>query len=499
MAIDPSTPILVGAGTAMQRFDDPAEAVDVIELMAAATRNALADAGGKAVAERIGLVLSMKGTWPYVDPAGLIAARVGLVAPHTVSVAPGVLQTSVFARALDELQSGARDAVLVTGGEAKYRELRATILGVTPPSTVEAEGAQPNESWTPARGIIGPREIALRLRQATHHYAMIENARRALDGQSIEEHARVVARLWADFNEVGRDNPDAWNRQPMTADEIRLPTAKNRPLAYPYNKWHNSQWNVDQAGALLFTTVAVAEACGVPRDRWLFPHVIANSQHCVPVSQRAEIARSPGFRIAGRAAFGHGGATTDDVGHIELYSCFPIAVRTQMLELGLAPGRQVTESGGMTWAGGPLNNWVVQALAKMAHVLRADIGSLGLVTAISGMITKQGVSLWSTDEPVQPYRTIDVTDEVAAATGVRDIVDAPDGEVTVATYTVLHDEPGAAPRGIVVGDLDDGSRVLVETSDPDLVQSMMSEEWCGRRARVAPGEKAHSLNGKPSP
>ena len=173
MAIDPSTPILVGAGTAMRRFDDPAEAVDVIELMAAATRNALADAGGKAVAERIGLVLSMKGMWPYVDPAGLIAARVGLVAPHTVAVAPGVLQTSVFARALDELQSGARDAVLVTGGEAKYRELRSTILGVTPPSTVEGEGAQPSESWTPALGIIGSREIALRLRQATHHYAMI--------------------------------------------------------------------------------------------------------------------------------------------------------------------------------------------------------------------------------------------------------------------------------------------------------------------------------------
>jgi acetyl-CoA C-acetyltransferase len=239
----------------------------------------------------------------------------------------------------------------------------------------------------------------------------------------------------------------------------------------------------------LFTTAAVAESCGVPRDRWLFPHAIANSQHCVPVSARAEIARSPGFRIAGRAAFAHARTTTDDVAHIELYSCFPIAVRTQMLELGLAPGRQVTESGGMTWAGGPLNNWVVQALAKMADVLRADDGSLGLVTAISGMITKQGVSLWSTTPPEHPYRSIDVTDEVAAATGVRELVDATDRDVTVATYTVLHDEANAPPRGIVVGDLDDGTRVLVETTDADLVQSMMTDEWCGRRARVAPGEK----------
>jgi acetyl-CoA C-acetyltransferase len=489
MAIDPNTPILVGAGTAMQRFDDPADGVDVIELMAMAVRHALADAGGRSLADRVGLVLSMKGMWPYVDPAGLIAARVGLRAPHTVAVAPGVIQTSVFARALDDLQSGTHEAVLVTGGEAKYRELRASILGVTAPSTVEAEGAQPKESWTPALGIIGQREIALRLRQATHHYAMIENARRALDEQSLDEHARVIARLWAEFNEIGRDNPQAWNRQPMTADEIRVPTAKNRPLAFPYNKWHNSQWNVDQAGALLFTTVGVAESCGVPRDRWLFPHAIANSQHCVPVSARADVARSPGFRIAGRAAFAHVGKATDDVSHIELYSCFPIAVRTQMLELGLAPGRQVTESGGMTWAGGPLNNWVVQALAKMADVLRADPGSLGLVTAISGMITKQGVSLWSTTPPDHPYRSIDVTDEVVAATGVRDLVDATDTDATVATYTVLRDEPNAPPRGIVVGDLDDGTRVLVETTDAEVVQSMSTEEWCGRRVRVAPGEK----------
>jgi acetyl-CoA C-acetyltransferase len=473
----------------MQRFDDPLEGVDVIELMSSAVRHALADAGGRSLADRIGLVLAMKGMWPYADPAGLVATRVGLREPHTVTVAPGVLQTSVFARALDDLQAGVREAVLVIGGEAKYRELRASILGVTAPSSVEAEGAQPSESWTPAAGIIGQREIALRLRQATHHYAMIENARRALDGQSLDEHARVVARLWAEFNEIGRGNPHAWNRQPMTADEIRVPTAKNRPLAFPYNKWHNSQWNVDQAGALVFTTAAVAESCGVPRDRWLFPHAIANSQHCVPVSARAEIARSPGFRIAGRAAFAHAGATTDDVAHIELYSCFPIAVRTQMLELGLAPGRRVTESGGMTWAGGPLNNWVVQALAKMADVLRADDGSLGLVTAISGMITKQGVSLWSTTPPEHPYRSIDVTDEVAAATGVRALVDATGTEVTVATYTVLHDEANALPRGIVVGDLDDGRRVLVETTDADTVQSMMTEEWCGRRARVAPGEK----------
>ena len=69
--MDPRTPILVGAGTAMQRFDDPRDGVDVIELMATAVRNAAADAGGRSLLDRVGLVLSMKGMWPYADPGGL--------------------------------------------------------------------------------------------------------------------------------------------------------------------------------------------------------------------------------------------------------------------------------------------------------------------------------------------------------------------------------------------------------------------------------------------
>ena len=104
MALDPRTPILVGAGTAMQRFDDPLDGVDVIELMAAAVRNAAGDSGSRSLLDRVGLVLSMKGMWPYADPGGLVAARVGVRDAHTVTVAPGVIQTSVFARALDDLR-----------------------------------------------------------------------------------------------------------------------------------------------------------------------------------------------------------------------------------------------------------------------------------------------------------------------------------------------------------------------------------------------------------
>jgi hypothetical protein len=60
--------------------------------------------------------------------------------------------------------------------------------------------------------------------------------------------------------------------------------------------------------------------------------------------------------------------------------CFPSAVRVQVRELGIDLRRPPTLTGGMAFAGGPLNNFVFQALVTMARVLRADPGSVGLPT-----------------------------------------------------------------------------------------------------------------------
>ena len=83
-------------------------------------------------------------------------------------------------------------------------------------------------------------------------------------------------------------------------------------------------------------------------------------------------------------------------------------------ELGLPLDRPLTVTGGMTFGGGPLNNSVLQAMAKMVQVLRDDPGSVGLVTSISGMITKHGASLWSTRPPEGRFEAADVSAEAAA-------------------------------------------------------------------------------------
>jgi acetyl-CoA C-acetyltransferase len=484
MALDPRTPVLVGTAAVAQRGDDPTATRPLSDLLAAAAEAAADDAGNRDLL-RADLFLVPKGSWSRRNAAGSLAARCGRPDARTLVAEVGILQTTLFARAADAIAAGEVDVAIVAGGETKWRELRATITGVTLDADDDAT-TDPDEYLRPHGMIIAPEEVGAGLVTAVSHYSMLENALRLAAGQSIAEHADEVAALWASFNEVAVGNPDAWNRTPMTAAEIRDPAPKNRPLAFPYNKWHNSQWNVDQASAHILCSVEAARRFGIGEDRWVFPHAIAESQHMVPVSRREQLHRCPGFAIAGRHAFTAAGVAVDEIDHIDLYSCFPAAVRIQAAEMGVPTDRPLTVTGGMTFGGGPLNNYVLQSTAKMVDVLRADPGSTGLVTAVSGMVTKQGVGVWSTRPPASAYRTIDVTDEVAAEMPSVPNAEPSAGAATVVGYTVLYGDEGPT-KGVVLVDRGDGTRSVAVSEDAALAKQMTLEEIGGRAVTLTAG------------
>ena len=487
MSIDPRTPVCVGAAAVMQRFDDPSDGVDAAGLMVQAARAAAEDSGASRLLADAQLVAVAGGSWGYVNAPRLVAEGIGATDVRTHLIVPGVLQTGLFDRALSAIARGELDIAVVCGGEAKWRELRGRITGRAAPVTDDHDSPKPDEVITPHGHVISPQEIARRMVDAASHYALLEQARRVADGQSLDVHRDVLAAFWERFSEIAVANTDAWNRVPMTAADIATTTAKNRLIAFPYNKWHVSQQNVDQAGALVLCSVARAEALGVPRDRWVFPHAIVDSNHMVPVSQRAVMHRSPGFALAGARAFELTGIGVDEIDHVDLYSCFRIAVRTQALELGLGIDRPLSVTGGMVFGGGPFGNYVVQSTAKMMQVLRSDPGSRGLVTAISGMITKQGVSIWSTEPPVAGYRYDDVSDAAARATPVVPTADAVATSGTIVTYTVNADAEGPS-RSIAVVELRDGTRALVVSDDRALAAHLIAHDSVGVTARVRADE-----------
>ena len=477
MIVDDRTPVLVGVATASQRCDDPSDASEAVALMAQALVAAADDAGAGGLLSRLDQVRVTKGTWGYTDPARWVADEAGATQARSHLADVGILQTAVMGDAAATIASGAADVVAVVGGEAKYRGLRASITGIDAPDTDQG-GAEPDEFVTPHGMIISRAEIDTGLVMATHHYAMIENARRFADGQAIDEHRDEMAGLCARFARVAESNPDAWFRDGLSAEVIATPANGNRMLAWPYTKWHNSQWNVDQAAALIFCSAGTARSLGIDLDRWVFPWAAAESNHMVPVTERPQLHRSPGFDHVGRALGEHLGMAPNEADHVDLYSCFPIAVRTQALELGIALDRDLTVTGGMTWAGGPLNNYVIQAAVKLAQVLRADPGSTGLLTSISGMITKQGASMWSAQPPTQPFANLDATEAVAAELQPKPYRTGYNEQATVVSYTVIWGREGPE-RAVAIGEFPDSARTLVVSAAPDVMAAAIVEEMCG--------------------
>ena len=134
-----------------------------------------------------------------------------------------------------------------------------------------------------------------------------------------------------------------------------------------------------------------------------------------------------------------------------------------------------------------MNNFVLQALAKMAAVLRADPGALGLVNAVSGIMTKQGVSLWSSAPPERPFGWHDVSEPTAAATPRVEVLGDARGEAVIASCTALYDAGDAPTRAVLLADLTDGRRVLRVEADPELARHVTEEELCGRTVRLESG------------
>lgn len=484
MPLDPRTPVLVGVGAVSQHADDPQTASEPLELMARALERAAEDAGSKALLAAVDTIWTPRGFWAYSDPGRLLAERFGASGARTVIADVGILQSTVLGRAAQALAEGQGEIAMIVGGEARDRDARCRRQGVEAPVTLQTEPL-PDETLRPDAEIMGRFEIDLGLITPTIQYAMIDNALRYHEGQSIEAQRAELAALWGDFNRVAVANPDAWNRTPMTGDEIVTPDAANRLLSFPYTKFLVSQWNVNQAGGLILCTLGKARALGLDERRFIYPLAVVDSEHMVTLSERAEIHRSPGFELAGARALELLGRGIEEIDHIELYSCFPAAVRIQQRELGISLSRRVTETGGMTFGGGPLNNFVIQSWVKMVERLREDPGSRGLVTAVSGLITKQGVSLLG-PEPEIPFVHDRVSEQAKSAWKTIRVEPEAEGRATVSTYTVSTARDAASGVALVC-DFDESRRTLRVVQDPDLAEEAMREELCGREVELLPG------------
>lgn len=494
-------PVLVGVGTCA----DDAEA---LELMVCAARASGDDAGAPELLRLVDRVAVTKGTWEYGDPARGIARAVGAPDAVTHLVDLGIPQQTVIDETMAALLAGDIDVALVVGGEAKAHEARARERSVRADAAGIADvfrggggdAQEPDVHQRPEGDLVDPAEIAAGLWAPIDQYALLESALGAVEGRTPSELRDDVSVLYERFNRVAGTNPEAAFPAPMTAQDLAAPGPANRPLAFPYNKWHATQWTVDQAAALLLCTVEVADRVGVPDDRRIHPLVGLSSSHALPLTQRRALHRWPAMGVLGAAAVERLGHPLVDCDHHELYSCFPVAVRIQQRELGLPLDGTPTVTGGMAFAGGPFNNYVFQATAAMARRLRAA-GGRGLVTTVSGLLTKPGLAVWASEPDGEAPLLGDLGDRAAAATErVEDVRIEHEGDATVAACTVTHE--GQAPvEVVVVADTDDGARVIGRSRDAATIDAALTDGLVGRPLRgrwPSPWSLAASPTSSPS-
>ena len=175
--------------------------------------------------------------------------------------------------------------------------------------------------------------------------------------------------------------------------------------------------------------------------------------------------------------------TTGDIDLVDVYSCFPVAVQIAARELGLNTNKPLTVTGGLTWAGGPLNNYVMHSIVRMAQLLRAKPGQKAMITANGGYITKHAFGTYSTERPEQPFQHADLQDQVDALPK-REVVMEHVGEGVVEGYSVMYG-PKGLDKAFVATRLPDGRRAWGTSQDADLLQSMTTEEFVGRPVKLA--------------
>ncbi len=473
---DPRLPVLVGLGRAH-------DAAPVVELMTEAVRRAATDAGAPALLASIDRIVVPQGSWSLTDPARTVARQLGCPEARTVLCQIGVSQQELINHALGLVGAGGSDVVAVVGGEA-----RAWTRGGG--NEVDDESAPPDEVVTRPPDFVATIESAAGIVwPVVQQYALIENALGAADGVSQHEQRDTIATLWARFNEVARGNPEAAFPVPMGKTDIATPGPPNRPLAFPYNRWHASQWTVDQASALLICSADRARAAGVAPDRWLFPHVALHCSEAVTLTARRRLHRWPAMGVLGRAAEQRLGIRLRDLALAEVYSCFPVAVRIQQRELGLDPDGTPTLTGGMAFAGGPFNHYVVQSTTTLGDRLRGAPDQLGLVTTVSGMLSKPGLAVWSASPPAGAPLLADLAEQARIATDVQPVLEAApdrDTRATVASFTVTYGGAGGLEpeRTAVVADLPDGVRTAATCEDARTARLALAEGLAGRTVEV---------------
>ncbi|MDO8705420.1 MAG: hypothetical protein Q7J84_10795 [Sulfuricaulis sp.] len=457
-------PVIVGVGEITNRPRDLAQGLEPAALMVESLRRAQQDAGADLIRSLDSLDVINSFSWPYRDLPGTLCEMLGMT-PARVVYRPvgGETPTLSLHQAAQRIALGQSTVAAVCGGEAERTVQWARREKFSLPWSA------PDPNWTRefARDFMHAEMVKHDLLRPLDIYPLYENAIQHLWGQTPAEGNAESAALWAEYAAVAATNPYAWLPRAATAEEIATASAANRPIAWPYLKTMMAQPGVNQGAAVIVTSLAHAEKCGIGRHKLIHLWGGAHANEPRDVLSRAQLQSSPAMEeVLARAVQVAGDGEFD---LLELYSCFPCVPKMARRAIPSLRAPAPTVAGGLTFFGAPVNNYMTHAVAAMVRALRAG-GSKGLLYGQGGHVTKHHALVLARE--ASPHAMARENFSVQAAADARRAAPPPvladyRGSCVVESHTVLYTRDGAPQHGSVIGRAPGGERLIARVPAAD--------------------------------
>ncbi|CAN7527658.1 acetyl-CoA acetyltransferase [Caulobacter sp. LjRoot300] len=450
----------------MDRPADLSRAQEPLVLMEAALRAADADAGGGFLARIASLDVVNLLSWRYADPARQLCARLD-IAPTRAVYGPvgGESPVRFLHEAAIRIARGEAEVCAVVGAEAQWSVTKARAAGVDLPWT-----PKPPATGDGPRIDVHPLALKLGVFLPVSVYPFYENAAAHHWGQTPAQALAESGALWSAYAAVAARQPNAWIRTAFTPDQITTPRPDNRPIAWPYTKLMVANMQVNQGAAVILTSLASARAASVADERLVFVWGGAAAREPGDYLQRDHYHGSVAQEAVLEAAAGMAASkNSGGFDALELYSCFPCVPKMARRTLGLPAEVTPTVTGGLTFFGAPMNDYMTHAAVAMTRRLRD--GGVGLLYGQGEFVTKHHGLVLADRPAIDGGRSLEDVSAQAAADARRGPVPAfvedATGKAALETHTVLYDRDGAPAHGVAIVRTTDGARALARVPAAD--------------------------------
>lgn len=460
-------PVIVGVGEIADHPANITAGLEPMALIVKALQQAERDSGARLLADIGSLDIVNFLSWRYHDPAALLCTQLGIKPPHAFyGPVGGESPIRYLHEAAKRIARGECSVAAICGAEAQSTATKAERAGIDLPWTPFAHDAP-----VPLRGASFQKPMATKLGVArpVTVYPIYEAASAAHWGQTPREAMQESGELWSRYSSVAAQNPHAWLKRHVPAAEIVTPTADNRLIAWPYTKLMVANPSVNQSAAILLTSLAKARAAGVPEDRMIHVWGGASAEEPRDYLERDQFYESHAQNAVLKSAMALVDATDGKAfDAIELYSCFPTVPKMARRTLGLGPDVQPTVTGGLTFFGAPLNDYMAHAACAMVRKLRSG-ARLGLLYGQGGFVTKHHALVLSPHAP-RSALAHDTSVQAEADANRRPappFVTEAAGTGTVESFTILYGRKGDVEHGVVMLRTAQNARALARVPASD--------------------------------